>query len=488
MKNINKKAFIQYALQLGLSLIIGVTVGLLSPVWVLIGFGTICFLLALVNRLELALLAILVVKSTIIFEDTLPIISIGIGSLHITDFLMLALFGLVFFRGFIKPGLGFFRTPLNLPLLSFYSVMLFSTFWAIYNGSIDRVLALRGIRVTTYYLTFFIVVNLIQKKSQLKMLVNGIMILGTVVAVAMIVQYIVGDTVQLLPGRVEEASTGIINYKGVTRILPPGQSLLFLTFITLVVLLVIEKTQIKSIARIFNTGVLGIGVILTFNRNFWVGIGSALILLLFLIRVPERKKIAMWILIVVIITGITLPIISTYLEPRFTNQAEAFLERFATLFDINTLNEGSLKWRFIEIEYAIPQILAHPILGLGLGSYYRPLDSRLDKTNSYFRGYIHNGHLGLILNSGFLGYFCFLWLSFLFIWRGLRYWKTIQFSYERAIFLANTLTYIGIFVASVVNPIFKQPFWTPVFGIMMGVNEVILRLNKSRNITDFRAL
>jgi hypothetical protein len=35
------------------------------------------------------------------------------------------------------------------------------------------------------------------------------------------------------------------------------------------------------------------------------------------------------------------------------------------------------------------------------------------------------------------------------------------------------LTYLGVIVGSIVNPMFMQWYWTPIIGIMMGTNEVI---------------
>jgi hypothetical protein len=45
----------------------------------------------------------------------------------------------------------------------------------------------------------------------------------------------------------------------------------------------------------------------------------------------------------------------------------------------------------------------------------------------------------------------------------------------RGVVLGFTLVYLAVLLAAVVNSPFMQWFWTPVFGIIMGINEVILK-------------
>ena len=90
--------------------------------------------------------------------------------------------------------------------------------------------------------------------------------------------------------------------------------------------------------------------------------------------------------------------------------------RFDTLFNPDTLGESSLAYRQVETEYALPQIASHPLIGLGLGANYRPLDNRIDfGVLAYDKlAYIHNGHLWMILKTGIIGYLFFIWFLFLF--------------------------------------------------------------------------
>jgi O-antigen ligase len=151
--------------------------------------------------------------------------------------------------------------------------------------------------------------------------------------------------------------------------------------------------------------------------------------------------------------------------------------RLSTLWSTNTLGESSLQWRFIENEYALTQIISHPLLGIGLGANYRPWDPRIDHPRMGWdaRGFIHNGHLWTLLKTGLLGYVSLMWLSVVFLIRGFRYWRSISNLEMRGIMLGFTLAYMGLLIAAIVNGIFRNWIWTPVIGIMMGFNEVVLR-------------
>jgi hypothetical protein len=58
----------------------------------------------------------------------------------------------------------------------------------------------------------------------------------------------------------------------------------------------------------------------------------------------------------------------------------------------------------------------------------------------------------------------------------------------RGTMLAFALTYIAVLVGSIVNPMLMQWYWMPLIGIMMGVNEVIIRLSQPQQAETRRQL
>jgi O-antigen ligase len=464
-----------------LSLVLGVAFVKLSP-WIAIGIiAAVISIYVISKKPELALLGILIATSSVVFEEQLPLVSLGGVSFHIPDILLLGSLGLIAVRLMVKPEFKIVRTPLDRPLLIFCGLTLLSTLIAIHQSSVDVVDARRAIRVLSYYLTFFIVTNLVRKRRQLNFLLNGLFLLSTIVAAAMVVQFFLGRTVQLLPGRVESLWTQGVVYEDVTRILPPGWSIILVSFVAIFCILVLEKSQLRRLLKFCQCGILGIALLFTFLRSYWAALIIVFMLLGSLLRGADRRRLIRWGLVVIFSAAIVL--LGAFSDPdsRAARLISASIDRLTTLVR-SKMSQGldsSLNWRMIENRYAFSTIAAHPLIGLGMGARYRPWDPRIDQRgpgiSSYdFRKHIHNGHLWILLQSGLLGYLSFMWLSLAFLIRGSRYWRSIADDRMRGVVLGFALVYLAVLIAAVANSTFVQWRWTPVIGIIMGINEVIL--------------
>jgi O-antigen ligase len=457
-----------------IGLLLGVSCMRFSPLWTLIALVGCGLVLATLKKPEMALLGIIIITSSIIFERELPLISVGIGSLHISDIFLLGLLGLIAIRWLVEPDFKIIRTPLDKPLLIFYGVAMLSTFIAIFQSTVEIEEARRAIRQVTYYLTFFAVINLIKEEQQLRNLLRGFFLIATIVALVMIVQVFVGESEQLMPGYVGTLKVSGVEYPGTIRVVPPGKYLLLISFITLTVMLCVRKFKPISAFMFLQWILLGLAVLLTFLRSFWIAIGIALFILLVLSRGQVKRRFLGWGLMVIFIITLVLLIAFDSPDSQVAKLVTGSIARLSTLGRSETLNESSLQWRYIENEYALDQIQSHPVLGLGLGARYRPYDPRIDWSGMMWdaRNFIHNGHLWILITTGLLGYFSFMWLSFSFLLRGFKNWRCILDSQMRGIALGFTLAYLGVVIIAIVNSIFLDWAWTPIIGIMMGVNEV----------------
>lgn len=460
-----------------IGLLLGIISVLLSAYIVLFLLAAGIGVFAALKRPEIALFGILIATSSIVFEERLPLIPIGFGSLHIPDVILLCSLSLVFLRWWVEADFKLVHTPLDKPLLAFFTIALISTTIAVLQSSVDFESAMRSLRIIAYYLTYFVVTNLIREDQQLHLLLRGLSILGTVVAVGMIAQYTIGDSFFLLPGRVETLRTQGTTYAGITRILPPGQSLVLLALINSIAALIFDERSTFKLLYFIQIGLLGTAVVLTFNRSFWVSVAIAVIVLAYVTKALNRRRlIGLGLIILVLIVVV---VMYASIEPRsqIAQLGTAFFERFLTLGRASTLQESSLEWRYVENEYVLPNILSQPLFGLGLGSQYRPFDPRIDYLGREWdaRRYIHNGHFWIMLKTGLLGYLSLATLSVIFLVRSFKYWRQIPDPLMQGNVLSFTITYLGILVAAIVSPIFIQWFWTPVLGIMMGINEVVLR-------------
>lgn len=466
----------------GLGLILGIISIWLPPYFVVVGIAGIIYLAVAWLWPEIALLGIIFFTSTIFEVYSLPSIPIGIGNLIISDILIFVLIAIILYRGFIRHVSYFIHTPLDLPLLGFYAIALLTTLIAIFNSKVTFNQSLGEIRIVNYYLMFFIVTNLVRSEKQLRRLYKGIIFLAIFVALAMIAQYSLGNAIKLLPGRVETLSTAGTTSYGITRVLPPGQSLVLFAFVCLAVQLLFDKTSSRLPAYLLQLGIIGLAVLLTFNRSFWAAIILSLAIVGLLISLNDKVKYAK----IVFWTVITVTFIFTPLLAVRGGDVEKLMNgiviRMSTLFNPDTTKEDSLVYRFIENEYAYPQIASHPIIGMGLGTNYRPLDRRLDfgVNTDGMTFYIHNGHLWVMLRTGLMGYFFFMLFLILFVIRGFQNWKRVPDTLFRGLILSFVAMVIGILTAVTVNPIVNQSNWAPIIAVMLGMSEVTLRLNADR--------
>jgi O-antigen ligase len=226
---------------------------------------------------------------------------------------------------------------------------------------------------------------------------------------------------------------------------------------------------------------MGMALLLTFLRSYWAALIVVILLIVYLVRGAGRQRFIGWGLVA--ISSAVLFLLVAFNSPgsRVSTLLGASWDRFSTLGRGGTFKgeDSSVDWRKIETEYAFSAIASSPVIGLGMGAKYRPLDSRIDYRDADgilkdFRGHIHNGHLWILLQSGLLGYLSLMWLSLAFLLRGFRYWRSIPNSRMQGVVLGFTLAYLAVLIAAGANSSFMQWRWTTVIGIIMGINEVVL--------------
>jgi O-antigen ligase len=466
---------------LGTGILLGVASILFAPLNVLIGLAALGFLFVLIRRPEIGLLGYLVITATLINGSDLPRISLGVGRLLITDVVLLILLGQIIVQAFLYRDYIIVHTPLDFPLLAFVGIALFSTGIAIIQSRLTIQFSLGQIRSIISYLTFFVVTNQVRQEKQLRTLLRGMLVFAIVVSLAMIAQFIMGSSVQILPGRVEILGTEGVRFAGVTRIIPPGESLIFPALIVVAIFLTISKLKPKNIPEMSVLGLIGLAVVLTFKRNLWFAVFLALFLLALLGSWRIRLKVIGGMLLIVMLAIIIFPITSDFNQTgsEANRLIRGVLYRLTSLTDPQTFEDpnSSLRWRDFEYQYAIPQINLHPIIGSGLGAIYRPYVIGRDREESVGSTFIHNGHLDIIVKSGILGYFSFFMFSAIVLVRGFKLWLKIPDPQFQAVFLGFTLAYLGILIGSIVSPMIVTAWWTPVIGIMAGINEVILTMD-----------
>ena len=458
-------------------LLVGILIGfyaiLLPFPLSLLGIAGLFVVYASLVKPEVGVLIIVVLVSSIIFEESLPLIPIGVGSLQVSDLLLVALLGKIIFNMIVK-AVPMVKSPLNRPLLLFFGTALVSAVLAVTRFGVDFTMVIRNVRGLTYYLLFFVITAHIRSKSQLRFMIKALSGIAVFVALAMLAQAVVGDAVQLMPGRIEQAGTFNSSYE-VLRILPPGQTMVYVFLIVTCCMLVIgNRPLLFRSPSMYAALLLGTGVLLTYNRVYWVAIILAALVLALLVSRRERKNLLSLVTLLFGVMVATSVAFAT-LGGKYSETASSIQERFTSLFAGKELAESSpLEDRFLENRYALRTIVQHPILGVGLGNRYRPAIYGEEDNITY---YVHNGYLWLMKDMGPAGPLFFLWFFLGYIVRGIKHIRLIRDDYFRGAAAGFVLAAIGVLPMTFFNPLPMQWFSITVIAIMMGLTEGIIRNN-----------
>ena len=430
-------------------------------------------------RPEIGILMITILISSIVFTEELPLIPIGIGSIHISDILLTFMLAMIIYKRLFNSKFKLVATPLDLPLGIFILASITSAFISIviYGNDFNEVI--RILRFITYYLLFFVVTNLIREKKQVDFLVKSLLFIAVIVSMAMLLQAVLGESVKITPGRVETATTFEQAYKA-TRVLPPGRLLVFVLLISAICSVI--STHLKPLYRsgyFYLTMIFGVGVVLTYNRSYWLA--AFICLGILFLRISGEGRIRMVymtasITVVSVILFLCLASFGLIIEGNLSSISN----RFSSLFSAKELGKStSVKFRIMENEYAFQQIVKHPIIGIGLHNDYRP-PGIYGRDDSLTR-YIHNSYLYILTDIGLIGLMSYLWFYFGFIIRNIRRCASIEDHKLKYMIEGFAVAAIGTLFIAVVDSMFLEWFSVVTLSTIAGLSEVAVTLNDDIN-------
>jgi len=460
-----------------IGLLLGIAVAFSSPEIVALALLILLAIIIVLKTPTISILGFIALTSTLLGSDVNPGVSVGFGHIYLTDILLATQFLLIGGSLLFHLEKKFVRTPLNTPLLLFVFITLLSTGIAIFQSKVTLKFSLGPIRDIMNYLVFFSVINLIRTEKQINLLIRGIIAFSVIVSIVMIAQYSLGATLPFLPGRVEVLSTEGARFSSVTRIIPPGYSIVFVGFVTIISIWIFNSTRQRSMILTIPLVLNGIGVLLTFKRHFWVAL---VLIFMIMALISNRKEIQKLVIrgistLVILLVGIFF--LMNYTGATGPDLIKGSLDRVISLTQSETYQDpnSSLRWRDFEIQYAVPQIASHPLIGIGLGTMYRPYVPGKDWSEFDGRAFVHNGFYSVFLKSGFLGFLTLAWVMVLFVIRGFKHWRLIPNQVHGAYMLGFTLSIVGMIIGLWVEPLITEWYWTGMIAVMMGVNEILIR-------------
>jgi len=454
----------QVSAALALGIILGLAALVPGPSLVLSGMMGLIVLVAAFTNPEIVILVVLCFVLGLIPARFNPYLRLAGRGFFVSDLVLMLLLAVVIFRLIADKEFRYRKTPLDAPLLLFCAAVVIAMGTAIVNRGIKFSDTTYEARMPMYYLIFFAVTNLVRSRVQLLRLVRGVLLIGLLVAGAMIVQASLGRSALLMDEFVLRAGE-------LTRSFHPGAPTAYTALTVLICDMTLRKHHRYQLLRPLLVLVLGFGLFLTVSRNLLVSGAVSFAALVLVLRRFHWSRLAENLgLVACIAVGLTGLLVLSARESLVLEYSTAYVGRLTSVFSGTVLtSRETLVPRWAEIRYAWEHIVQNPVFGIGLETSYRPPFFQGDPLTSY----IHNVYVWIWLKTGLLGLIPFLWLCACFLRRGFRHWRDSPDGFFRAATLGLTVAYLGTMVSNLVAPSFVQNWSLAIFGVILGINESI---------------
>jgi hypothetical protein len=423
---------------------------------------------------EYGVLMVVAYTSSILSEEMVPLIGLGGVTLHPSDLVIGWLLLVLLWRVAVARDLRLRPTPLDLSILILVGVCFFSTLRGIAQGDTPFNSGFRDLRPMVYYLLYFPIIHLLKDAAAQRRLWKGLLILASLTSLAAVLQSAVGPGVPILPGRVESLYTDGSRFEEIARVIPPGESLIFLFLILTGTALAWGRGKADSWRKLALLGLLAMGLLLTYRRMLWGAAAVALLGAWLLVGLENRRRMIRRVLAGLTLTGLLLGTLWVAAPGSdWVKSLDATISRATTLFDFKTYERGdrdinTLEIRAVELEYLLPQILPPRFFGIGLGSPYRPCLPMDSDVSCQLPKFIHNGPVAILVRLGLVGFLAYLWICVATLVHGFGHWRRAESAGDRILVLGCTLTLTMIILSSLLEPYFLMPTWIPPIVVMLA--------------------
>lgn len=456
------------AFGIGLVVLLSVIAGGIAaifPYWLIVAIAAVPIFFVLVSwRLEYGLLGVLALASGIlnpIFLPRLPLLGAGLDAADLS----LIITSLLVIVGGYKLFKDYQRTELN--LWSTYLVFLIMVALSVIYARFFRDVPLKDVlgegRDFMYLLLFPISVAVLNSKDRVRRFLIGLMILGVLFSLGQILQGVFHIPIFGGTGRMETVETLGIRSYGATRTLTRGINIILFVLFMIAGWYILK--QIKTFKFLALSALTAIGILLTFGRTTWAVTLLGIVIVIYLLGLRKSWRMLIWSFIgAVLALGILVAVKPAMLE--------ALVDR-ATSVNKEIKAGSSVQWRYYEASVALPQLIANPILGLGLGATYRKPASS-DVVPEEVR-YIHDGYLYMATKLGVPGLLIFIWFLigiFRLSLRGARQEQNLEM---RAVYAAICAGVINILVESITQPDIMGDSGLAYIAIMAGLTVSMRR-------------
>ena len=458
----------------------------ISTVLTLVGLGV------FFRRVELGVLVLIMVSATIMYESMIPKpFTVGHMGFSVAEILVLYLCSLVLLHTGSEKRMNYFDSPLTTPFVLLGFAILLSLAVGYYGYLSDPRTSTwsftgsyNAARPLFLYLLFFVVGFGVKDAKKLRFLVNAVIVLATIVAVLLVVQYFLGTHVKVFFGtpysgpRVESLEEG----SSVTRSIPPGTSLMYIFLPVVSIMACIGKKRERLLYGAASL-ICAVGLMFTFTRNLWAAVFVSFVLLLWTAGRQIRRKL--------IVVGVPMLLCAVLLGVAIGNLApgaagefgKAFISRLESVFESGILKNASLQHRMSENRSVLRVIRENPIFGIGLGNpvRYQAVTGPNNRQAIVPTSIIHNSYLELYAVHGLFGVISYAWLIIAVLIRGVQGYRCLRDPFHRALALGLTVACPAYLISAFVAMILLHDIPTIIaIAFAWGVVEAAIRVEREQ--------
>lgn len=365
------------------------------------------------------------------------------------------------------------RSPLNKYIVFMLVFILFVIFYTVLEFGVSFASSLRLSRKYLLYLSFFVVMYVIRDESDLRKFLKIFFIMGTVAAILMIVQFILGPNHVILPTvRVEYQQLGgfyipRIYFRGCIPLIAFSASIAFWVF----------QTQKRQKLYLLLAVLTQLAWFLGFSRANWIKQLCVIIVpFVFASGIIKKKIVSFFIIsfliLFVIIIGAQL---SGYdFVPFFLNMWERIQSAYSDLMQ----GAGTVASRLEDSAIRIKYFLDRPWFGVGFLHYVAASESiKAVIVKDLYIETSDSGLMTLLVTMGLVGAGVFSILTIAFLKHCVRIYRETQSPYLRGIVLGCFGYFSGGVISFITLPFFTYPYEIPFIAIAFALVEKINQFN-----------
>ncbi len=350
-------------------------------------------------------------------------------------------------------------TPLDIPLFSFIALAITH----VSLNALDLHVGIEGLRaMVQYMLWYFLVIQLLRTKKGAKQLFVTLVLVGTLLGLHGVYQYITGA--EMLGNWVDSVET--IRTRAYSIVYSPNVlgSVMTLFIPMALSLFFAENKLMKKFLYLGSTAIMSLCLLVTFSRGAWLGFAIGIILF----ALMKDKRFLFPIFIGGFLIYLLVPSISNRMIYMFSS---SYWARSA---------EGGRLYRWLE---GWETLQAHNIWwGLGLGRY----GGAVAINNKLSPFYMDNYYMKTLVEMGAIGLGLLLLLLYqVFIW-GYRTTQLIPDNHDKTLVQGALAGVTGVIIHNFGENIFEVPtmvtyFWIVVAFIMFMRNQYEKRYDDIEN-------